>query len=94
MIDKIYIVQKRKLSIKEVFVDKSTAVFVKDIGRSVFFDRASAEEKLEWLIDEYGTKIKKETHKKYFSPEDVRRMSPIDVRDNYKAICESMKKWK
>ena len=52
MIEKIYIVQKRKLCIKEVTVYSSTAVFVKDMGRYVFFDKASAEDRLEQLIFE------------------------------------------
>lgn len=50
MIDKLYIVQKRNLRIREVSVDYNTAIFVKDIGRYVFFDKASAEERLEQLI--------------------------------------------
>lgn len=29
----------------------------------------------------------------YFTPEDVRRMTAKDVKDNYTAIMESMKKW-
>ena len=36
---------------------------------------------------------KEETTEKYFTPEEVRKMSPIEVRDNYQAICQSMKKW-
>ena len=32
--------------------------------------------------------------KEYLSPEDVRKMSQSEVRDNYKAIINSMKKWK
>jgi hypothetical protein len=31
---------------------------------------------------------------KFFSPEEVRKMTPNEVRKNYKAIMESMKKWK
>ena len=50
MYNKIYVIQKRKLRIKEVSVDYSTAIFVKDIGNYVFFDKALAEERLEQLI--------------------------------------------
>lgn len=32
--------------------------------------------------------------KKYFSPEDVRKMSPGEVRQNYTAIINSMSKWR
>ncbi len=56
MIKKIYIIQKRKLAIKEVYVGYNTAVFVKDIGNYVFFDKASAEERLEQLICERSAK--------------------------------------
>lgn len=35
-----------------------------------------------------------ENESKYFSPEDVRRMTAKDVRDNYTAIMESMRYWK
>ena len=35
-----------------------------------------------------------EKQSKYFSPEDVRRMTAKDVADNYSAIMESMRKWK
>ena len=31
---------------------------------------------------------------KYFTPEEVRRMTAKEVRDNYSAITESMKKWR
>jgi hypothetical protein len=37
MIDKVYIVQKRNLRIREVSVDYNTSIFVKDIGNYVFF---------------------------------------------------------
>lgn len=30
---------------------------------------------------------------RFFSPEDVRKMSPAEVRENYNAIMQSMKKW-
>lgn len=32
--------------------------------------------------------------RKYFSPEDVRRMTAKDVAENYTDIMESMKEWK
>lgn len=32
--------------------------------------------------------------KKHFAPEDVRKMSPREVRENYAAIINSMKEWK
>lgn len=54
--DKIYIVSKSNLTIREVFVSDSTAVYVKDIGRYVFFDKAEAEDRLEQLILERSTK--------------------------------------
>lgn len=56
MYNKIYIIQKRKLRIKEVPVDYNTAIFVKDIGNYVFFDKASAEDRLEQLILERSAK--------------------------------------
>lgn len=31
--------------------------------------------------------------KKYFSPEEVRKMTPREVRENYTAIMGSMKEW-
>ena len=49
--DKIYIISKRKLTIKEVTVSESTAVFVKDIGRYVFFDKKSANDRLTELLE-------------------------------------------
>lgn len=39
-------------------------------------------------------KRQEETAKTYFSPEEVRKMSPREVRDNYQAIMNSMKEWK
>ena len=36
----------------------------------------------------------KNTQKEYFSPEDVRSMSQSEVRENYKKIIDSMKKWR
>ena len=56
MIEKLYIVQNRKLRIREVDVYNSTAVYVKNIGDTVFFDRASAEERLEQIICERSAK--------------------------------------
>ena len=35
----------------------------------------------------------KNTPKEYFSPEEVRAMSQSEVRENYKKIIDSMKKW-
>lgn len=35
----------------------------------------------------------KNTPKEYFSPEEVRAMSQSEVRENYKKIIASMKKW-
>lgn len=35
----------------------------------------------------------KNTPKEYFSPEEVRSMSQSEVRENYKKIIDSMKKW-
>ena len=43
-----------------------------------------------------GAKMKAEEKKeaqKYFSPEDVRKMSSSEVKANYQAILDSMKKW-
>ena len=54
--DKIYIIQKRKLRIKEVSVCSSTAVYAKNIGDTVFFDKAEAEDRLEQIILERSTK--------------------------------------
>ena len=36
----------------------------------------------------------KAEEQKFFSPEEVRKMTPSEVRQHYKAIMESMKKWK
>jgi ribosomal protein L37AE/L43A len=33
------------------------------------------------------------SHKKYFTPEDVRKMTREEVKANYTAILDSMKKW-
>ena len=35
----------------------------------------------------------KKEAQKYFSPEDVRKMSSSEVKANYQAILDSMKKW-
>ena len=35
-----------------------------------------------------------ETEEKHFTPEDVRKMTPIEVKNNYKAIVDSMNEWK
>lgn len=32
--------------------------------------------------------------KRYYSPQDVRKMTPKEIHENYSAIMESMKKWK
>lgn len=56
MYNKIYVIQKRKLRIKEVSVDYNTSIFVKDIGNYVFSDKASAEDRLEQLILERSGK--------------------------------------
>ena len=45
-------------------------------------------------IAELKKKYTEQTPKDYFSPEDVQRMTAKDVRDNYTAVMESMKKWK
>jgi hypothetical protein len=34
-----------------------------------------------------------EKHEKYFSPEDVRKMTREEVRENYQAIFNSMREW-
>ena len=43
-----------------------------------------------------GAKMKggaEEKHEKYFSPAQVRAMTHSEVRENYQAIMDSMKKW-
>lgn len=45
------------------------------------------------LYDKGWRKMTNDTEEKFFSPEDVRKMSPAEVRENHKAICDSMKKW-
>ena len=45
------------------------------------------------LYDKGWRKMTNDTEEKFFSPEDVRRMSPVEVRENHKAICDSMRKW-
>ena len=32
--------------------------------------------------------------KRHFSPEEVRKMTPREVRENYQVIMDSMKEWK
>lgn len=36
---------------------------------------------------------KEQTTKKHFTPEEVRKMSRSEVKENYQAILNSMKKW-
>ena len=38
-------------------------------------------------------RIGKNTSNEYFTPDEVRKMSPTEVRANYTKIIESMKKW-
>ena len=40
------------------------------------------------------TEETEETEETHFAPEDVRKMTPIEVKNNYKAIVDSMKEWK
>lgn len=49
--DKIYVIQKRKLTVKEITISDSTVIFVKDIGRYVFFDKKSANDRLYELLE-------------------------------------------
>ena len=43
---------------------------------------------------ECGAKMKEGTTQKYFTPSDVRKMSPKEVKENYDLIIQSMKYWK
>lgn len=40
-----------------------------------------------------GGEEKEQTAKKHFTPEEVRKMSQNEVKENYTAIIKSMKKW-
>ena len=41
-----------------------------------------------------GARMKGGAEQRFFSPKDVQRMTRTEVRDNYQAIMESMRKWK
>ena len=47
---KLYLIQKRKLEIKEITVDSNTFVKAIDIGKTIFFDREQAQAMLDVLI--------------------------------------------
>ena len=79
--------------------DKLIAKAKAEVAREIF------EEIYEDCFDQFGyidyealaelkKKYTEQTEKDYFTPEDVQRMTAKDVRDNYTAIMESMKKWK
>ncbi len=40
-----------------------------------------------------GAKMKEGTTQKYFSPEEVRKMTPKEVRENYDLVIQSMRRW-
>lgn len=40
-----------------------------------------------------GAKMKEGTTQKYFTPSEVRKMSPKEVKENYDLIVQSMKRW-
>ena len=46
------------------------------------------------VLAEEQREEKEKAQKIYFTPEEVRKMSRKEVRDNYAAIINSMKKWK
>jgi hypothetical protein len=57
--------------------------------------KISAFRQIRAYIDaELKKKYTAQTAEKYFTPDEVRRMSQKEVRDNYQAIMDSMKKWK
>jgi hypothetical protein len=41
-----------------------------------------------------GAKMKEGTTQKYFTPSEVRDMTPKEVKENYDLILQSMKYWK
>ena len=43
---------------------------------------------------ECGARMKGGAEQRFFSPKDVQRMTRTEVRDNYQAILDSIKKWK
>lgn len=49
------------------------------------------EEKTKYKITELEAKVSE--LQPYFTPEQVRRMTPEEVRKNYTAIMKSMEKW-
>ena len=49
--EKLYLIQKRTLKIKEITVTPDTFIKVVDIGKTIFFDREEAQAMLEILID-------------------------------------------
>lgn len=52
--EKLFVIQKRKLVIKEITVTQDTFIKAKDIGVSIFFDRPKAEAKLYELYETRG----------------------------------------
>ena len=48
--EKIYVIQKRKLAIKEITVTEDTFIKVKDIGNYIFFDKSFAKDRLHEII--------------------------------------------
>ena len=56
-------------------------------------DRIHAEEINRLNAERSAGRAGLHTQNEYFSPDEVRAMSPSEVRENFKKIRESMKKW-
>ena len=54
MFEKMYIISKRKLTIKEVWIGRDTFIKACDVGEFIFFDKPSADAKLYELLCERG----------------------------------------
>ncbi|MBR2353091.1 MAG: hypothetical protein IKA76_01130 [Clostridia bacterium] len=57
-------------------------------------DRLHAEEINRRNAEQSAGRAGLHTSSEYYSPDEVRAMSPSEVRENYKKIRESMKKWR
>jgi hypothetical protein len=91
--NKLYLIQKRKLKIKEIPITSDTFVKVVDIGKTIFFNREDAQKMLADLIylknrsDEGKTFVgsrKSVTTKtiNYFVSPDVIQLTIDDMENN------------
>lgn len=79
-------------TVEEITVTRVSTIFCTEgvafdemaIGKSIFLTREEAEKALE----------RSKKGKTFYSPEDVSKMTPEQVRENYSAIMDSMKEWR